>query len=79
MANLMGHDCTSTHEKVFVIILIHDAVEFRIVALEGKGTDTFCEAGPSEAKVHIGTWVEVFHRDGEHGIGVLRLVLWHHI
>ena len=79
MADLVSHDCTTPHEEVFIIIFVNDAVKLRIIALEGKSAKTLSITGPSEAKVHFRTRVQVLHCNGKHCIRVARSVLRHDI
>ena len=78
MTDLVTHDSTASHQKIFLSFRVFNAIKGWIVPAERKGADTFCKTGPAETEIPFGLRVQVLHGDAEHGIVVSRTILRQH-
>ena len=79
MADLVAHDMTTFHQKIFLRIIDLNTIPGWVVPTEGESANTFSVACPSKAERPAILWVQVLHRYGEHSIRVCRPISRHDV
>ena len=79
MANFVAHYMAPSHQLIFFSVFHLYTIPGWVVPAEREDAHTLRIASPSKAERPVVTRVQVLIRNGEHSVGVCRLVFRHDV